>query len=221
MPLAGSIDTVTLELEVFGPDTEAALTVIRPDGSSGTAETAAVSGSNNKTWRARVAYPIPGVYTFDWLVSGAGEGRPEKRYRVSVGPAAAGVDPRHTYATSYDLATYLADAPPLDSDRLLRDASAAVDDMLLCAVYPIDEDEMPTDPAVAAAMRDATCAVAKWRIASGYDETAGAEITSASIAGVSLGFKAGSDGAARDGYGNEARQILREAGLIGASGPWH
>lgn len=66
------------------------------------------------------------------------------------------------YATSADLTAYCAPdpAPAGVGARQLRDASAQVDEILLTAIYDRDADEQPTDPRVAAAMRDATCAQA-------------------------------------------------------------
>lgn len=217
MPLAGSIDTVTLDLVVYGPDTVATLTVYRPDGSSITVDTLPSNG--NRTWRARVPYTMPGLWRLDWQVTGTGEGRPPRPVIVSVGPAVAGVDQRHTYANTLHLANAWGKAVPLDAERLLRDASAQVDELLFCAVYPVDDEGMPTEARHVEALRAATCAVVKWRDESGYDATEGAVITSASIAGVSLGFKpTGGQDAPPDGAGSEARQILREAGLL-SQGP--
>lgn len=221
MPVVGSIETVKLTLDVFGSDTAATLTVVQPDGQTAPGDVTKVDEDGGKTWLARVVYTMPGVWDLSgWRVTGTGEGRPEAPYRVAVAPAPGTPDGRHTYATSVDLANYLRDAPPLDADRLLRDASAALDDVLVCSVYDVDAVGMPTDAAVQAVLRDAACAVVKWRDASGYDETAAGDITSASIAGVSLGFASGGTTGPRDGIGGEARQLLRQAGLLG-TGPWY
>lgn len=66
------------------------------------------------------------------------------------------------YATAANLTTYCAPdpAPSGVGARQLREASAQVDQMLLTAIYRVDGDDMPTDPAVAEALMNATCAQA-------------------------------------------------------------
>ena len=68
------------------------------------------------------------------------------------------------YATLDDYEDYLGKAPPADFDAesLVR-ASARIDRALLGAIYATHPTtQLPTDPDVAEAMRDATCAQALW-----------------------------------------------------------
>lgn len=127
---------------------------------------------------------------------------------------------RHTYATAEDLAAYPVDvADESEIPRLLADASAAVDDLLECAVYDVDDDGMPTESKVQRALALATCAVVGWWEETGTD---GARmLQSASIAGVSLGWRSsGNKGSEPDRWGHQARRHLRDAGLLGM-GPYH
>lgn len=223
-PTAGAIDTAQLDLEVYGPDTVATLAVTLDGTTIATPPCVPVDYGDpalvNKSWRARVTYPAdkPGLYWHRWTVTGTGAG--PKNLAVPVAPAADGSDPRHSYATSTDLANYLHAAPPADADRKLKDATAAVDDLILCAQYDVDSLGMPTDPDVKTALMEAVCEQVKWRIDTGDDDTA--ELySSVSIAGVSLSRARSGRGAtaglARIGPGVPA--ILVDAGLLG-NGPW-
>jgi hypothetical protein len=75
------------------------------------------------------------------------------------------------YATTDDLGDYLSpDAPPANAARLLERASDLVDEMLIGAIYDVNDDGDPTDADVAAALTKATCAQAQFMMATG-DET--------------------------------------------------
>lgn len=93
------------------------------------------------------------------------------------------------YATSAELASsdFLpADLDvPTDVDRLLSRASRAVDRLLLLAscVYAVDDDGLPTDDRVVAALRDATCAQAAWWIETGDEAGTASVVQSASSGG--------------------------------------
>ncbi|MFA3843234.1 hypothetical protein [Streptomyces aureus] len=63
---------------------------------------------------------------------------------------------------------------PSDADRLDTRASEDIDDALLTAVYCVDDAGMPTDPDVAAALADATCAQVEYQQATGNDGTGAA-----------------------------------------------
>lgn len=226
MPVVGSVDTIDVTLEVWGVDTQLTVLMLGPEGQSLDAGAVPLPPPSDapaqarRRWRARFTYPEAGIWWVQVTVAGTGEGRAPQPYRVAVGPAGPGTDPRHTYATSADLARVLNAAPPLDAERMLRDATQLVDDALLFAVYDVDDDGMPTDPAHALAMQLATCAVVKWWDDNGWDGSgAEGQVQSASIAGVSLGF-ARSQGGRVDLVGTKARQILTEAGLLG-HGPWY
>lgn len=61
------------------------------------------------------------------------------------------------YATVDDWITYTG-APGEIEPRYLAIASAQIDRALRGAVYDVDDDDLPTDDDIAAAIRDATCA---------------------------------------------------------------
>ncbi|WP_189981333.1 hypothetical protein, partial [Streptomyces capoamus] len=91
------------------------------------------------------------------------------------------------YATPEQLAIYTGTSAPEGVDRLLARASEDVDAALLTAVYDVDDDGDPTDPAVVTALRDAVCAQVEWQLATGDDGTGAAgQWDSVSIGPVSL-----------------------------------
>jgi hypothetical protein len=55
--------------------------------------------------------------------------------------------------------------PPADLSRLLERASELIDDHCRTARYDVDDDDLPTDEGVAAALRDATCAQVEFWLA--------------------------------------------------------
>ncbi len=226
MPTAGTVDTAQVELAVYASDTDASL-VVRHPGTGELIPYTPVKADGGRYFRARVPYPVPGVWWHGWTVTGTGEGFVEKY--VPVGPAGVAGDPRHTYATTVDLAHVLHEAPPIDADRLLRDASADLDDLLLTAVYDVDGDGMPTVDAlcpdgqtlVTVALRDAVCQMVKWRVDTGDTDGAASVYTSASVAGVNLSRRdAGGTASRPDRVGDAARAVISRAGLL-SHGPYH
>lgn len=124
------------------------------------------------------------------------------------------------YATTADLQAYLGLSVLPDAARLLLErASRDVDDALVCAMYDSGDDGMPTDPPIAAALRDATLEQVAWWLALGDDEGLGvASVFAAiSIGSVSMSGRAGGGGPGV--LGDQARKILQGAGLLGY-GPW-
>lgn len=72
------------------------------------------------------------------------------------------------YASSGDYAAWTGQDAPDDLDRrVLVRASRRVDRYLVGAVYDVDDAEMPTDPLVRRALREATCAQVEWWRSSG------------------------------------------------------
>ncbi len=124
-----------------------------------------------------------------------------------------------TYATEPEYATWLGqDSPPVGAARLLRDASLEVDEMLLTAVYRVDQDDMPTDPSVRDALRDATCAQAEHRAEYGDDVEIMEGVEPISLGPLTLGGSRRSDeGSGVPQHSPKARRILRIAGLIPGS----
>jgi hypothetical protein len=224
MPVAGQTDTILFDLTVFGSDTVAVAKIRDPDGVVTTLTASWVPipdhpELNRSRWTADVLYDQPGVWwVTPTVTAGTGIGRAPAPYPVSVAPAGPGVDDRHTYATTAHLANLMGEAVPVDADRRLRDATARVDGMLKSAVYPVDDDGMPTEQQHILALRAATCAMVKWWDDNGWDGSgAEGQVQSASIAGVSLGFARGSGAAAGrvDLDGDAARDALDQAGLLG------
>lgn len=121
------------------------------------------------------------------------------------------------YATTADLADWFdPDAPPEGAARMLARASRFMDNRLLrTAIYPVDADGMPTTQKHADALRDAACALVEWWDTNGDDGTgAGADYTSVSAGGISLGRASGPSGLPQDPrVSREAVEILQGAGL--------
>lgn len=125
------------------------------------------------------------------------------------------------YATGAQFADWLGlTEPPAGADRMLRAASLDVERILRCAVYPVDDAGMPTDPAHITAMQDATCAQAEYNRGRGDPYGVGAgRISQATIGRISV-QRAGATGAVAPGRNSaQAAEILQQAGLTGAE-PW-
>ncbi|MFE6764357.1 hypothetical protein [Streptomyces sp. NPDC057689] len=120
------------------------------------------------------------------------------------------------YATPEQLATYTGAPAPEGVERLLARASEDVDAALLTAVYAVDDDGDPTDPAVVAALAAAVCAQVEWQLATGDDGTGSAGVwDSVSIGPVSLsGRTAGPPAASGVDLAPRAHRALRGAGLL-------
>ncbi|MFF9507296.1 hypothetical protein ACF1BU_14285 [Streptomyces sp. NPDC014724] len=120
------------------------------------------------------------------------------------------------YATPEQLAIYTGDQAPEGAERLLARASEDVDAALLTAVYTVDDDGDPTDPAVAAALAAAVCAQVEYQLATGDDGTGAAGAwDSVSIGPVSLsGRTAGPPAASGVDLAPRAHRALSGAGLL-------
>jgi hypothetical protein len=127
------------------------------------------------------------------------------------------------YATVDDLVPTYVDPAPANAVLLLARASRLVDQALLCAVYDVDEDGLPTEPSYVTALRDATCEqVAAW-VEAGEDGTgASAEYRDVQIGSVRLArggrgseTGAGGGGSAAARLAPQAAMILQQAGLTG------
>lgn len=77
------------------------------------------------------------------------------------------------YATADDLTEFLGTAAPDNADRLLKGASALVRRETRAALYDVTSTGLPSDPDIAEAFRDATCAQAAEWIDNGADPAAG------------------------------------------------
>ncbi|HLS39222.1 MAG TPA: hypothetical protein VK038_00480 [Ornithinicoccus sp.] len=202
MPDVGDLVTAQLVVSPYDGTTQAALAVTAPDG---TVTAPVVStGDGGQTWTAPLTYTAAGIWRLSWTVTGTGAS--VEHELVSVAPAPATTAAGRVYATTTDLANYLNAAPPLDGARLLADASRMLDALVLAFCrYDVDDDGMPTDETVAAAIGRAVCAqVAWWDELGDHRGAAGAGWGSVSIGSVSLG---GSPASSADGSDSAARQV--------------
>lgn len=122
------------------------------------------------------------------------------------------------YATLDQLIDYLEpDPPPANAERLLRRASERLDELLVGAVYDVDDNDLPVDDDVADALMRATCAQVQY-MADGQDETGGkAAFTSVSVGGVSYSRNVSAGGSALQSLPRHAPQavgILQVEGLL-------
>lgn len=214
MPDVGDSQIVEVAVNPADGTTVATLTVIPPTGASTTPEPTASNG--NALWSYEVLYIQPGIWTFQWDVTGTGRGR--EYQQVPVAPARA--RPR-AYATTADLANFLQAAPPLNAEHLLGNVTRYMDnEVLLTAVYRTDADGEPVDADVIEALKEAACAYAAWWDEQGITgQDAGQDYTSVSAGGIALTKAAGASGRPADPrVSSEALGILAAAGLNGA--PW-
>lgn len=205
MPDVGDLATASLTVEPFDGTTSATLTAYVPDGTS--LEVTVHSDDDGHTWSGPVTYTVPGVWVLAWTVTGTGAS--VEREPVSVAPFPLAEADSRSYATSTDLANYLRAAAPLDAGKLLADASRFLDAQLLRVCrYDVDDDGMPTNATVVAALRDAVCAQVEW-----WDEVgdstgaAGVGWASVSIGSASLSRSA----ASVKGNDSPARQLAPKA----------
>ncbi|MCX4575609.1 hypothetical protein OHB41_20935 [Streptomyces sp. NBC_01571] len=158
MPDVGDLVTARLTVSPADVTTGVSLVVTRPDGST---VTPVVTGSDGgAAWTAPVTYTLAGIWRLSWTVTGTGAS--VEHELVSVAPAPAVGPQAHVYASTTQLANYLHAAAPLDSPKQLAEASKALDDALLTAVYDTDDDGMPTSATVAEAFAEAVCAIVEW-----------------------------------------------------------
>lgn len=121
-------------------------------------------------WRALLTHAAAGEWRIWWRVSGHGSGVQSDTVLVGPGPVR-----RRAYATTGQLAEYLGRAPEEGAARMLARATEWVDALLIAAVYDVSgPDDLPTDPRIAAALRDAVCAYVEWWYETGDDSGSGA-----------------------------------------------
>lgn len=129
------------------------------------------------------------------------------------------------YATIVDLVNYLnGEDPPPGAERLLVRASEVIDDLLIGAVYPVDDDGMPTKPAHVDAFKRAACAQTQFMGAAtkaGEDETGwSSRYTSVAVGSVSYSRAASPAAPGQTVIPEAASQavsVLRTAGLLPVS----
>lgn len=138
------------------------------------------------------------------------------------------------YATTEQLAGDPWNSEPDNAGSLLRSASLLIDSFLVQAVYPVDSFGAPSDSALTATLRDATCAqVVAWvalginPVKGAADQPAATPIASKGLGSAQISYDRGSSqdrataqSARSDiatGLAPEARQILSAAGLLGSA----
>lgn len=224
---AGQSRIAEVDLSVYGDDTVAVLTIIKPDDTTLTPDVTGSSG--NAHWETDDAYTlVAGEIIERWTVTGFGATTID--HTIQVGPVANPVNGLRVYATSTDYANELHVAPPAGIRRALEVASGIVDQMLKTAYYDVDDDGMPTDAAVIAAMRRATCLQAEFAGAAGDRNVVGAaKPASFSLGKLSVSRAQAAPGTSgmggigpRGEWSQRAWDVLDEAGLTGHSPaePW-
>ncbi|MFC7582435.1 hypothetical protein ACFQYP_00495 [Nonomuraea antimicrobica] len=117
------------------------------------------------------------------------------------------------YATAADYAAYTDKPAPDGIGAALARASERIDELLLGAVYDVDDNDMPTDPKEREAIMRATCAQAAWMIASGDPYGVAAAFKDIAIGSVRLS-RAGGGASAPPRHAPDAGRILHTAGLL-------
>lgn len=173
---------------------------------------------------------VSGLWVERFTITGDGKGKARQEFYVLADPAEAPSGTR-AYATSADYANAIHETPTtgVNLRRVLRVASARVDEMLVTAIYETDTVTLlPTDTAVAAAMRDATCLQAQHQIESGdpYGTGSADEYQQVTAGGITLTRGQGQGGSTSlpTRWGSDAYEKLRSAGLTGGTplpSPWY
>ena len=130
------------------------------------------------------------------------------------------------YATLEDFETYIGTTAPANAETLLKRASTLVAYATRSAIYTVDENDLPVDAKLLAAMNEATCAQASAWYVTGIDPVAGRAgyqpiVTQKSLGSASVQMSTyASDAEARSDLQSgevlvaEAFRILELAGLI-------
>lgn len=144
------------------------------------------TGTYGYPWATTTAL-APGTYLAQW--NGTKAGAPVAASELVT--LTAGLTSR-SYATTTQLAAYLHTDAPANAAKLLEDATRALDDALLTAVYDVDAGGMPTSPAVQAAFAEAVCGIVEWWGETGDPVGADGGWDSVSAGPVSLSGRSGS-----------------------------
>ncbi|MFS4105127.1 hypothetical protein [Streptomyces sp. PD-S100-1] len=203
MPSVGDVVTAKLTVEPADGTTAATLLVTRPDGS--TVSPVVTGADGGATWTAPVQYTLAGVWRLSWTVTGMGAS--VEHQLVAVAPTPGVAAPGRVYATTTQLAEYLGTAPPLDSERLLLEASKLLDsDFLKAAVYDVDDDGRPTDSVVTTAFAEAVCAQVAFWAEVGEETDVSGPLQGVAIGSVQLQYGAGDN---RSGPSYYAPRLVR------------
>lgn len=204
-----------IQIPDAGATTDAALEALTGDDRTLTLPWVAdVPGDMTALTGANVGLVVPGEWRFTWTITGPGATVRAEIVMVDPAPAIRPAGPV-PFATTADLATHLGRPIGPDARSLLADATVEIERITKTAVYPVDLAGRPTDTRVAAALRDATCELVAWWDETGTATGARGLFTSASIAGVSLGYGgSGSANPQADRVGPRIWSILLSAGLV-------
>lgn len=218
---AGDWRIATLTVDPNDGTTVAVLTVISPAGALTTPDV--TSADSGATWTAEgYEFTVPGEWVERWMVTGTGKSKERAVLLVAPDPVTVPTGAR-VYATTTDYANALLAAPPAGARRALLAASKVVDEMLLTAVYDVDDDGLPTTAAHIIALRDATCAQAEYAKRTGDANSVGAGAISAFSIGPVQVTKGTPSGATRSPlpahWSPGAYRELSQAGLTGHE-PW-
>jgi hypothetical protein len=125
------------------------------------------------------------------------------------------------YATVQDLGGVLS-YTPANGQVLLDRASRDIDRAIQSAVYDVDDNGLPTLAAVITALKEATCEQVAYQLEIGNKDGIAHGLQSGVPSGTSAGSVQLSRGPSTGGatvdqpwLGDQARQILRAAGLLG------
>jgi|SRR5689334_23345 len=194
-----------------------------PDGTiTSVAMTAGAATATATPWTGAL-YELTkaGEWIERFTITGDGKGKARQLVWVQADPGAVPSGMR-VYATTGDYANspYSTSVPDstISMRRALLVASARIDELISTAIYTTDDTTLlPTDSAVATALRDATVAQAAYAIGTGDAYGLGVEqYQSVSVGGISLTRGSTSAGSSVPGrYAPQAMEILRAAGLTG------
>jgi hypothetical protein len=126
------------------------------------------------------------------------------------------------YATVQDLTDLLGYPAPANGQVLLDRASRDIDRAVQCAVYDTDDNGLPTLPLIVTALKQATLEQVAYQLEIGNTDGIAHGLQSGVPSGTSAGTVQLSRGPSTGGatvdqpwLGDQARQILQVAGLLG------
>ena len=126
------------------------------------------------------------------------------------------------YATAQDLSPGVLDYLPNNAQILLDRASRQIDQAIECAVYDVDANGLPTLALIVMALKQATCEQVAYNLEVGNKngiphglQSGVPSGTSAGSVQLSRGLSAGGATVDQPWLGDQARWILRQAGLLG------
>lgn len=209
----GQTAIVTIDTPGGALDTTLALTVTSPDTATVTT-TSATPNVDHTSWTLNLEVDEPGDWTIVAVAAGSGANESSLTLHVAPQPPPS----PGAYATTADWAGWFG-APPDGVALSLRLAELDVKGKIRCALYDTDDDDLPTDTALLAALRNATVLQAKHRRDTGRASGASGGAGQFSLGKVSVGPRDASKilgGMPNDPlFSADAWQFLFDAGLTG------